>query len=226
MNVTSQIARSLVEVKEQILSAEKRADKEAGSVELIAISKTHPVTTIESALNIGHRCFGENRVQEAQKKWPGLLEKYDGIKLHLVGALQSNKVRQALKLFHAIQSLDRVSLAGTLAKQMDVTGCRPDCYIQVNTGAERQKAGVLPDQADSFIDSCINEFGLPVKGLMCIPPLEDEPSPHFVFLGQIAERNGLGQLSMGMSGDYELAVEFGATHVRVGSAIFGQRQMP
>ena len=158
------------------------------------------------------------------EKWPALLETYDNIQLHLIGALQSNKVRQALRQFDVIETVDRPNLARALAKNMDTLGLRPECFVQVNTGKESQKAGVLPQEADSFIRSCREDFQLPVTGLMCIPPAEEEPSPHFIFLAKIAQQNGLKKISMGMSSDYAIAVSFGATHVRVGTAIFGPRQ--
>ena len=178
------------------------------------------------ALTAGQRVFGENRVQEAEEKWPALRARFPDIRLHLIGPLQSNKVRKAVEVFDVIETVDRPKLARALANVMAETGHRPDCFIQVNTGAEDQKAGVLPQDADAFIAQCRDDFALPVTGLMCIPPVDEEPSLHFQLLADIARRNGLAQLSMGMSADYEIAVQFGATHVRVGSAIFGTRPKP
>lgn len=178
------------------------------------------------ALEAGQRVFGENRVQEAEDKWPALRETYPDISLHLIGPLQSNKVRKAIEVFDVIETVDRPKLARALARTMDEMGKRPGCFIQVNTGAEDQKAGVLPDAADAFIAQCRDDFQLPVLGLMCIPPVDEEPSLHFQLLAEIAKRNGLSGLSMGMSGDFEIAAQFGATHVRVGSAIFGARTKP
>ena len=226
MDIDSQIASNLGKVNASLRDAEMQAGKAAGSVTLVAISKTHSPKNIQCALASGHSSFGENRVQEALEKWPALRENHDDIQLHLVGALQSNKARLAVGLFDVIETLDRLKVARALAKNMDSLGCRPECFVQVNTGNEPQKAGVSPQDADNLIKSCRDEFGLPVTGLMCIPPMGEEPSPHFVFLAQIAQRNGLKKLSMGMSADYKVAVRFGATHVRVGTAIFGERQQP
>ena len=219
-----QIASNLADVKATLKEAETMAGKTPGTVTLVAVSKTQPPETVKFALEAGHKIFGENRVQEAVKKWPALLEVYHHVQLHLIGALQSNKAKQAIKLFDVIETVDRPTLAGALARNMDALGRRPECFVQVNTGEEAQKAGVLPREADLFIQSCREEFELPVTGLMCIPPAQEEPSPHFYFLKKIAERNGLKKLSMGMSSDYKVAVTFGATHVRVGTGIFGARQ--
>lgn len=198
---------------------------EAGSppVNLVAVSKVQPVERVEAALIAGHRLFGENRVQEAEGKWPALREHYLDVTLHLIGPLQTNKVRDAVALFDVIETVDRPRLAKALAKEMARTGKRPGCLIQVNTGEEEQKAGVWPSDADAFIEACQKEHGLPIEGLMCIPPADDEPSLHFALLREIARRHGLSTLSMGMSADYEIAIAFGATHVRVGTAIFGTR---
>jgi pyridoxal phosphate enzyme (YggS family) len=190
---------------------------------LVAVSKTMPAGRIAEAIAAGQRAFGENRVQEAEQKWPALRRDHPDVKLHLIGALQTNKVGKALELFDVIETVDRPRLAQALAREMENTGRRPDCFIQVNTGAEPQKAGVLPDAADAFIRGCIDDLKLPVVGLMCIPPHEEEPSLHFAFLREIARRHALGSLSMGMSADYPIAIAFGATHVRVGTAIFGHR---
>lgn len=192
-------------------------------VTLVAISKTHDAAAITPVLDAGHRVFGENRVQEAAAKWPALKANYPGVELHLVGPLQTNKARDAVALFDVIESVDRPKLAAALAREMERSGARPRCYIQVNTGAEPQKAGVSPEDADAFIALCRDQHGLPVEGLMCIPPTQEDPAPHFALLKQIADRNGLDVLSMGMSGDFEIAVQSGATHVRVGTAIFGKR---
>ncbi|MGR3815631.1 MAG: YggS family pyridoxal phosphate-dependent enzyme [Cognatishimia activa] len=213
---------SLVEIQERISKAEIDAGRAPGSTELIAVSKVQPNERVQSVLEQGHRVFGENKVQEAAGKWPGFRETYDGVSVHLLGPLQTNKARQAMELFEVIHSLDRPKLANTLARLAQELGKCPDLFIQVNTGEEPQKAGILPMEADEFIKDC-RELDLPVKGLMCIPPVDEEPSLHFALLAKIAERNGLNGLSMGMSGDFEKAVSFGATHVRVGSAIFGAR---
>lgn len=193
---------------------------------LVAVSKTFGVEHIRPALDAGHRVFGENRVQEAAEKWPGLRDDYAGIKVHLIGALQTNKARDAVALFDVIESVDRPKLARALSDAMDRANRRPACLIQVNTGAEPQKAGVLPDEADAFIAQCRHDLALPVAGLMCIPPVDDAPALHFALLREISRRNGLTTLSMGMSADYETAIEQGATHVRVGSAVFGARTRP
>ena len=213
---------SLVEIQERISKAEIDAGRAPGSTELIAVSKVQPNERVQSVLEQGHRVFGENKVQEAAGKWPGFRETYDGVSVHLLGPLQTNKARQAMELFEVIHSLDRPKLANTLARLAQELGKCPDLFIQVNTGEEPQKAGILPMEADEFINDC-RELDLPIKGLMCIPPVDEEPSLHFALLAKIAERNGLKGLSMGMSSDFEKAVSFGATHVRVGSAIFGAR---
>jgi pyridoxal phosphate enzyme (YggS family) len=213
---------SLMDIKERINRAEIKADRPKDSVTLIAVSKVQPDERVEAILSQGHRVFGENKVQEAASKWPMFRETYDNVALHLIGPLQTNKVRQAMALAQAIHTLDRPKLATTIARIAQETGTCPDLYIQVNTGAEPQKAGVLPSEANSFIKEAI-ALDLPVKGLMCIPPTDEEPSLHFSLLAKIAHRNGLAGLSMGMSGDFESAIALGATHVRVGSAIFGDR---
>lgn len=213
---------SLSEITEAIAKAEKDAGRAPGSVSLIAVSKKQPDARVQEVLDQGHRVFGENRVQEAAGKWPGFREKYDGIELHIIGPLQSNKVRQAMELAQAIHSVDRPKLAQTIARIAQEEGHCPDLFIQVNTGEEEQKAGILPKDADAFITEC-RGLDLPLRGLMCIPPVDEEPSLHFALLAKIAARNGLDGLSMGMSGDFERAIALGATHVRVGSAIFGDR---
>ncbi len=220
------VAENLRRVEDQIAAAAREAGRDPAEIRLIAVSKTHGSDRIVPALAAGHRVFGENRVQEARAKWPALREAWPGIELHLVGALQSNKAREAVALFDVIHALDRPKLAAALAKAMDRLDRRPACFIEVNTGEEPNKAGVAPAEADAFIARCRDEFELPVIGLMCIPPVDEEPSLHFALLAQIAARNGLAALSMGMSGDFEVAVRFGATHVRVGTAIFGPRQIP
>jgi pyridoxal phosphate enzyme (YggS family) len=214
---------NLEKVKGELVTVIREAGRDLQSVALVAVSKTHSADAIRPVLEAGQRLFGENRVQEAESKWPELKFKYPDVRLHLIGPLQSNKVRQALAIFNVIETLDRPKLARALARVMDETGHRPNCLIQVNTGEERQKAGVLPLQVDDFIALCRDELGLPVRGLMCIPPFDEEASLHFALLATIAKRNGLSELSMGMSTDYPLAVRFGATHVRVGTAIFGTR---
>ncbi|RBW53210.1 YggS family pyridoxal phosphate-dependent enzyme [Ruegeria sp. A3M17] len=216
---------SLHDITARIAKAESAAGRLAGSTKLIAVSKVQPNERVEAVLGHGHRCFGENRVQEAAEKWPGFKEKFSGIDLHLIGPLQTNKARQAMELFNAVHSVDRPKLAKTLARLAQELGQCPDLFIQVNTGEEEQKAGIMPADADAFIAEC-RELDLPVQGLMAIPPVEEEPSLHFALLAKIAERNGLPGLSMGMSGDFEQAIALGATHVRVGSAIFGERVKP
>ncbi|PRX33892.1 hypothetical protein SAMN05216257_104186 [Meinhardsimonia xiamenensis] len=209
-------------ILERLRAAERRAGRPEGSVTLIAVSKKQPLERIEAVLEEGHRVFGENRVQEAAGKWPAFRERYEDIELHLIGPLQTNKVRQAFRLFDAIQTVDRPKLARTIARIAEEEGRCPRLFVQVNTGAEPQKAGVLPQEADAFIAEC-RDLGLVIEGLMCIPPVDEEPSLHFALLAKIAARNGITGLSMGMSADFEKAVAFGATHVRVGSAIFGER---
>ena len=213
---------SLSEIKSRIAAAETAAGRAPGSVEMIAVSKIQPNERVEAVLEEGHRVFGENRVQEAAGKWPEFREKFSDVDLHLIGPLQTNKARQAMELVNAIHSVDRPKLATTLARLAQELGHCPELFIQVNTGEEEQKAGILPKDSDGFIQEC-RALDLPIKGLMCIPPVDEEPSLHFALLAKIAERNGLSGLSMGMSGDFESAIALGATHVRVGSAIFGER---
>lgn len=212
----------LTDIRERVAKAEAKAGRPEGSVQLIAVSKVQPIERVEAVLEQGHRLFGENKVQEAQGKWPALKERFDGVDVHLIGPLQTNKARQAMELFSAIHAVDRPKLANTLARLAQEMGHCPDLFVQVNTGEEPQKAGILPADADAFIKE-VRELDLPLKGLMCIPPVEDTPSLHFALLAKIAERNGLEGLSMGMSSDFEQAISLGATHVRVGSAIFGER---
>ncbi|MGI8310621.1 YggS family pyridoxal phosphate-dependent enzyme [Saccharopolyspora hattusasensis] len=213
----------LARVTEAIANACARSGRDPGSVELVAASKTVPVEVLTEAIMAGHRVFGENRVQEANGKWPELRAAHPDVELHLIGPLQSNKAGQAVELFDVIHSVDRVSLCAALARQCELKSRWPELFVQVNTGMEAQKAGVAPEDADAFVKSCRQDFGLNVTGLMCIPPPDRPPAPHFELLAGLAERSGLSSMSMGMSGDYELAVEYGATHVRVGSAIFGAR---
>lgn len=213
---------SLSDIKNRIAKAEADAGRAAGSVKLIAVSKVQPDARVRDVLQEGHRIFGENRVQEADGKWPGFRKEFADVELHLIGPLQSNKVRQAMELADAIHTVDRPKLAKTIARLAEELGRCPDLFIQVNTGEEDQKAGVMPREADDFIAEC-RALDLPIKGLMCIPPVDEAPSLHFALLAKIAARNDLSGLSMGMSGDFEQAIALGATHVRVGSAIFGER---
>lgn len=216
---------TLADIKSRIATAEENAGRAAGSVQLIAVSKVQPDERVRGILAEGQRVFGENKVQEAAGKWPNLRAEFSGVSVHLIGPLQTNKTRQAMALFDAIHTLDRPKLAATLARLAQETGHCPDVFIQVNTGEEPQKAGIAPREADAFIAEC-RSLDLPVQGLMCIPPVDEEPSLHFALLAKIAARNGLSGLSMGMSSDFERAIALGATHVRVGSAIFGARVPP
>lgn len=216
---------SLQEITDRIAKAEAAARRAKGSVHLIAVSKVQPDDRVEAVLQQGHRCFGENRVQEAAGKWPEFRTRFPDVDLHLIGPLQTNKARQAMELCNAIHSVDRPKLARSLARLAQEIGACPDLFVQVNTGEEEQKAGVLPADADGFVAEC-RALDLPVCGLMCIPPVQEEPALHFALLAKIAARNGLQGLSMGMSSDFETAIELGATHVRVGSAIFGARVKP
>ena len=217
------ISENIRAVKAKISAAAEGAERDPSSVSLLAVSKTIAEDKILEAIKAGHNKFGENRVQEAEQKWPDLRDTAGSLELHLIGSLQTNKTRAAVALFDVIETLDRLKLAHALAKEMAYLDRRIPCFIQVNTGEEPQKAGVLPNEADSFIGECLNVLDLPITGLMCIPPANEERSLHFALLRKIAERNGLPLLSMGMSADFEIAVAFGATHVRVGSAIFGER---
>lgn len=218
----SETTMGLEDIRARLAKAERAAGRAPGSVTLIAVSKVQPLERVEAVLEEGQRIFGENKVQEAAGKWPTFRERFAGVELHLIGPLQSNKSRQAVELFDAIHSLDRLRLARRLADHAQERGGCPDLFVQVNTGEEAQKAGVLPTEADAFVAEC-RGMDLPVRGLMCIPPVEETPSLHFALLAKIAARNGLLGLSMGMSDDFEQAVALGATHVRVGSAIFGAR---
>ena len=221
-----EIAANFDAIHARIEKAAEKWERKAADVDLIAVSKRQPVAAVEAALVYGHRHFGENRVQEAQGKWPALKEKYPDIELHLIGLLQTNKAKDAVALFDVIQTVDRPKLARVLAKEMTAAGCSLPVYIQVNTGKEPQKAGIFPEDADAFIAECRDDLGLNVVGLMCIPPVEEQPAPHFALLAKIAARNNLARLSMGMSADFETAVQFGATSVRVGTALFGARSAP
>lgn len=213
----------LAKVRDQIARACAEARRDPASVTLVAISKTFGADAIEPVIAAGQRVFGENRVQEAKAKWPPLTQRHSGIELHLVGSLQSNKAKEAVALFDAIHSVDRPSVAEALAKEIARQGRTPTLFVEVNTGAEPQKAGVLPEETDAFVKACRERYGLSIAGLMCLPPAHEPPAPHFALTAKIARRNGLALLSMGMSADFPLAIEFGATHVRVGTAIFGQR---
>jgi hypothetical protein len=217
------IAANLAAVRDKIAAAARSAGRDNGSVSLVAVSKTQPQEAVRDALAAGQRIFGENRVQEALAKFPGLRNEYPDLVLHLIGPLQTNKVRDAVGHCDVIETVDRPRLAEALAREMERSGKRPACYIEVNTGEEAQKAGIVPGEADAFIAECRDRLGLPVAGLMCIPPHDENPALHFALLREIAQRNGLAGLSMGMSADYEIAIRFGATHVRVGTAIFGAR---
>ena len=214
---------SLTEITQQIAKAEADAGRAPGSVQLIAVSKVQPNERVAAVLDQGHRLFGENRVQEAADKWPGFRDTYGEVDVHLIGPLQTNKARQAMELCQAIHALDRPKLAKTIARLAQEMGNCPDLFIQVNTGEEAQKAGVMPGDTDAFVAEC-RALDLPITGLMCIPPIDEEPSLHFALLAKLADRNGLAGLSMGMSSDFASAIALGATHVRVGSAIFGERK--
>lgn len=213
---------SIQEIQKRINQAAINAGRDADDISLIAVSKVQPNARVQAVLETGHKTFGENRVQEALGKWPDFQHTFGHLDLHLIGPLQTNKARQAVELFGTIHSVDRPKLAATLARLAQERGASPDIFIQVNTGEEPQKAGILPSDTDVFVAEC-RALDLPVKGLMCIPPVEEEASLHFALLAKMAERNGLSGLSMGMSDDFENAIEFGATHIRVGSAIFGAR---
>ena len=216
-------ASGLAHVRAEIARACKDAGRDPATVTLVAVSKTFPAEAIAPVIAAGQRVFGENRVQEAKAKWPPLMERHRGIELHLIGPLQSNKAKEAVALFDAIHSVDRASLCEALGKEIRKQGRSPTLFVQVNTGAEPQKAGVLPQDADAFLAACRDSYGLTISGLMCIPPVDEAPGPHFAMLATIARRNGLQLLSMGMSADFASAIAMGATHVRVGSAIFGGR---
>jgi pyridoxal phosphate enzyme (YggS family) len=221
--LTAHLPTGLLAVEEDVARACKEAGRDRRSVTLVAVTKTFNADAIEPVIEAGQRVFGENRVQEAKAKWPGLKAAYPGIALHLIGPLQSNKAKDAVALFDAIHSVDRPSICEALAKEFASQERRPQLFVQLNTGEEPQKAGVAPSEADGFIANCRERYGLPISGLMCIPPVNDAPAPHFALTAKIAARNGLKNLSMGMSADFAIAIALGATHVRVGSAIFGKR---
>jgi PLP dependent protein len=216
-------ADGLAAVRAEIVRACRDAGRDPASVTLVAVSKTFGADAIEPVIAAGQRVFGENRVQEAKAKWPQLRARFGDLELHLVGSLQSNKAREAVALFNAIHSVDRASLAAALAKEIAGQARRPLLFVEINTGAEPQKAGVQPQDADAFLAACRDRYGLTISGLMCIPPLHEAPAPHFALTARIARRNGLALLSMGMSADFPAAIALGATHVRVGTAIFGER---
>ena len=221
--LTADSPHALADVEREIARACKDAGRDRASVTLIAVSKTFAAEMITPVIEAGQRVFGENRVQEAKAKWPEIISAYPGIALHLIGPLQSNKAKEAVALFDVIHSVDRASICEALAKQIDSQKRRPELFVQLNTGEELQKAGVTPADADGFIAACRDQYGLQISGLTCIPPQNDPPAPHFALTAKIAARNGLKDLSMGMSADFAVAIQFGATHVRIGSAIFGHR---
>jgi pyridoxal phosphate enzyme (YggS family) len=221
--VTSHSPNALAAVEQEIARACSDAKRDRTSVTLIAVSKTFAADAIVPVIESGQRVFGENRVQEAKGKWPALISAYKGLTLHLIGPLQSNKAKEAVALFDAIHSVDRPSICQALAKEIESQTRRPQLFVQINTGEEPQKAGIAPQEADAFIASCLDNYGLEISGLMCIPPVDEAPAPHFALTAKIAARNGLKNLSMGMSADYAIAIQMGATHIRVGSAIFGHR---
>jgi PLP dependent protein len=220
---TLALPSGLAAVEHDIMRACREARRERSSVTLIAVSKTFDAAAIEPVIAAGQRLFGENRVQEAKSKWPGLMAAHSGMALHLIGPLQSNKAKEAVALFDAIHSVDRPSICEALSKELATQQRSLDLFVQLNTGEEPQKAGVAPADADSFIARCRDQYGLTIAGVMCIPPVDDAPAPHFALTAKIAARNGLKLLSMGMSADFAIAIQFGATHIRVGSAIFGKR---
>jgi PLP dependent protein len=222
-SLTKPLQSGLATVEQDIARACKEARRDRATVQLIAVSKTFDASAISPIIDAGQRVFGENRVQEAKSKWPGLMSAYQGLVLHLIGPLQSNKAKEAVALFDAIHSVDRPSICEALAKEINSQKRRPELFVQLNTGEEPQKAGVAPAEADGFLASCRDQYGLSISGLMCIPPIDEAPAPHFALTAKIAARNGLKHLSMGMSADFAIAIQLGATHVRIGSAIFGQR---
>ena len=221
--VTSHSPNALATVEQEIARACRDAGRDRASVTLIAVSKTFDAGAISPVIERGQTVFGENRVQEAKSKWPALMQAYPGLRLHLIGPLQSNKAKEAVALFDAIHSVDRASICQALAKEIESGKKSPELFVQINTGEEPQKAGVAPGEADAFIAACRDKYGLTISGLMCIPPVDEAPAPHFALTAKIAARNGLKNLSMGMSADFAVAIAMGATHVRVGSAIFGHR---
>ncbi len=218
------VATNLIAVRAQIRAAAAEVARDPAAIELVAVSKTHPADLVRAAIAAGQRVFGENRVQEAAAKFPDLRQECPGLRLHLIGPLQTNKAVEAVRLFDVLETIDRPKLAAAVAAAMDKAGRRPDCFVQVNTGEEPQKAGVSPEAAEAFVDECRSRHQLPIVGLMCIPPVNEPPAPHFALLRDLARRLGLPQLSMGMSSDYETAIRLGATSVRIGTAIFGTRE--
>jgi hypothetical protein len=221
---TGDVASHLAQAQDKISAAARGAGRDPGSVTLIAVTKTVRAQLIEEVIAAGQRLFGENRVQEAKAKWPQIKERHPGIELHLIGPLQSNKAREAVALFDVIHTVDRPKIARALAEEMTRAGKRPRLLVQVNTGEEAQKAGVFPADTEGFVATCRDTFDLSIDGLMCIPPFDEAPAPHFALLAKLAQRLGLNELSMGMSGDFEQAIAFGATDVRIGTAIFGERE--
>src|ERR1700676_1751196 len=221
--LTAHLPTGLSAVEQDLVRACKEAGRDRSSVTLVAVSKTFNAEAITQVMGAGQIVFGENRVQEAKSKWPGLMSAYPGVALHLIGPLQSNKAKEAVALFDAIHSVDRPSICEALAKEIGSQKRRPQLFVQLNTGEEPQKAGLTPSKSDTFIAACREKYGLAISGLMCIPPVNEAPAPHFALTAKIAARNGLKHLSMGMSADFAIAIQFGATHVRVGSAIFGAR---
>lgn len=226
MTETVDPARNLSSILAEIAEIAESADRNPADVNLVAVSKVHTEERITPILDAGHRLFGENRIQEAEDKWPRLRDRYENIDLHLIGPLQSNKVKNAVATFDVIETVDRPKIARALAREFERVDRQLPCFIQVNTGEEPQKAGILPEEVDDFVKSCIDEYALNVLGLMCIPPIDEEPSLHFALLAEMAARNGLLAKSMGMSADYETAIKLGATYIRVGTAIFGTRPKP
>jgi len=222
----SNVTENLQKVTDEIARAAREAGRQVEDVTLVAVSKTFSADEIRPSLKAGQRVFGENRVQEAQAKWPGLREEFPGIELHLIGPLQSNKAKEAVALFDVIETVDREKIASALASEIKKQGKHPRLYVQINTGLEPQKAGIDPREAVAFVKRCREVHGLKIEGLMCIPPVDENPGPHFALLEKLAREAGLAKLSMGMSGDFPIAVAFGATSVRVGSAIFGSRDYP
>jgi hypothetical protein len=220
------IADNIAEIRGRMDAAAREAGRDPGGISLVAVSKVQPPERVAGALAAGHRLFGENRVQEAKARWTEPRARHPDLKLHLIGPLQTNKVKDAVALFDAIETVDRPKLARALAEEMAKTGRRPELFIQVNTGEEPQKAGVLPAELDALVALCVDELSLPVTGLMCIPPADENPALHFALLADMAKRHGLARLSMGMSGDFETAIRYGATHVRIGTALFGERVKP
>jgi len=223
MDSTENLLERLAVIKKRMARAQARFGLPGKEVTLVAVSKTFPAQAIRPLLESGHRVFGENRVQEAERKWGELKEEFDGVELHLIGPLQTNKAREAVKLFDVIETVDREKLARVLAREMEHVGRHPECFVQVNIGNEGQKSGIAPTDAVEFVARCRTEYGLKVSGLMCIPPHDEAPGPCFALLGTLGEKAGVTKLSMGMSADFELAIEMGASHIRVGSALFGKR---